>query len=213
MRAIRDVETEHKRNEITRLLGAVPKGLFLELIGGSSKVYIDWRKRHGFPWNDNDEDVDVIQVLKWFRSQYAERGPKTSDEDAKARADAIKLRNLELDLEERELKHAERKQEVLKLEEFNEILLSVLGGIGRVADRLTDEHKRMLADEMREAREAYASRFNGHSDTRITDLSGPRGARSSDSDRDAADAADAPRVRSQVRDHAARRPKGGPKVS
>lgn len=192
----------------------MPKGLFLELIGGHSKVYIEWRKRYGFPWKELDDEIDVLEVLRWFRTQYAEGSPKSSaDEEAKQRAEAIKLRNLELDLEEREIRHAERKQELLKVEEFNEILISILGGIGRVADRLADEHKLMLADEMKEARAAYAARFNGHSDKRITDGGRLGGVRSSGSDRYAAAAADAPRVRSQVRDHAARRPKGGPKVS
>jgi hypothetical protein len=192
---------------------------------GETKHFDKWRNRIGkAAWEHAEKTGEHrgvwVYAPGWFAAYGALRAaelpgtaaPVDQELSSKDRAEAIKLRNLELDLEERELRHAERKQEVLRVEEFNEILVSIFGGIGRVADRFTDEQKRMLADEMREARAAYAARFNGHSDTRITDIGRTGRIRSSGADRDSADAANAPRVRAKVRDHAPRRAKGKPKV-
>lgn len=190
----------------------MPKGLFLELVGGHSKVYIEWRKRYGFPWNEREDEVDAVEMLRWFRSQFASGGMKDAD-GTKQRSESIKLRNLELDLEERELKHAERKQEVIQVDEVHEILHDLLSGVRRVAERLPDEYKRAIDEEMQSTASGYEARFNGHSDTRISNICRPQGdSRRRDLD-DAAPAEDTPPVRKRVRNHAPRRPKGGPEVS
>jgi hypothetical protein len=203
-------------------LGAVQAAL-----GVSEPRHFDkWRKRLGKQWEHVEatgphRGVWVFApgwLLSWkaFDGGAGGSSGTAAAVDAlsgKKRVDAIKLRNLELDLEERELKHAERKQEVVRVDELNEIFVSVLGGIGRVAERLPNAQKLMISEEMKDGLEAYTARFNGHSDHRITDLGRAESVRPGDLDRDAADAADAPRVRAKVRRHAPRRPKGGAEVS
>lgn len=199
-------------------------GALQALLGISEERHFKkWRDRLGKRWEHVEKKGPhrgtwiyapgwLAARIEFERGQHAD-GSHHEVMSNRQRAEMIKLRNLELDLEERELAHAQRRNEVLRMSEVNEILVSVLGGIGRVADKLSPEHKRMLVDEMNEAREVYRSRFNGHSDIRITDAGGAGGIRTGVVDRSAADAADTSRVRSPVRRNAPRRSKGKPKVS
>lgn len=185
-----------------------------------------WRTRVGKDrWEHREKTGDHRGVWVWSPGWFSAYGALRASElpgsagavdqelSSKQRADAIKLRNLELDLEEREEKHAERRQEIIRVDELNEIFVFVFGGIARVADRLPDEQKLLISEEMKEGVEAYTSRFNGHSDPRITDFGGTQGVRARRADRDAAAPADSPRVRAKVRRDAPRRTKGRPEVS
>jgi hypothetical protein len=130
----------------------------------------------------------------------------------KEQRDLLALEHEKLDFEERKIKHAKLMQEVMSFAEANEVLASVLGGVGRVADKLPPEFKRMLVDEIKEGREAYRDRFNGHSDPRITDEGGIGVLRPGGVSGNANASKDASRVRKSVRDHAARRAVRKPKV-
>lgn len=56
-----------------RLLRAAPKAFVLELLGTSSKVVTDNRKRRGFPWPEGrNSPVDLGKLLRWFWAFYLE---------------------------------------------------------------------------------------------------------------------------------------------
>lgn len=152
-------------------------------------------------------------VPAWRAAVDSAPGAANAGPSVKEQRDLLALENERLDLEERKIKHAKLREEVLPVTEANEVLAMVLGGVGRVAEKLPPEFKRMLVDEMKEGREAYRNRFNGHSDPRITDAGGADVLRPSGVDSNAVDAKDASRVRSRVRDHAAGRAVRKPKIS
>lgn len=102
LRAIRDVEAQQQREAALGALASLPKGLFQDLIGGSSKVYIEWRKRYGFPWDERSDFVNVIEVLRWFRDQFVNPKEAPPEDDSEEKLKKIRLRNAELDLGERE---------------------------------------------------------------------------------------------------------------
>lgn len=58
----------------------MPKGEFTDMFGGSSKVYIEWAEKHGFPWPEKERYVDAIEIMLWYRQQFADRDTKTKGE-------------------------------------------------------------------------------------------------------------------------------------
>lgn len=100
--AVDDAQNEQAKARDLPYMRRMPKKDFIELFGGSSKVYIEWHKRWGFPWDPRRAHVDAIEALAWYR-QFVADGPDTprtpADDDAQRlkRAQADKA-ELELDL-------------------------------------------------------------------------------------------------------------------
>lgn len=73
------------------MLRSMRKADYIEVFGGSWKVYGDWKKTHDFPWPDGEEPVDLIAVVKWYREKF--KGGATGDlNNAKLQAEIEKLK-------------------------------------------------------------------------------------------------------------------------
>lgn len=81
----------------------MPKGEYITFFGGSSKVYIEWHLRHGFPWVPELNHVDVIAVHRWYRETFAH--PPSSDanvaDDARYKRARREREELRLECEKR----------------------------------------------------------------------------------------------------------------
>lgn len=100
--------------EVARLyLRAMPKRQFIERFDGSNKVYLDWEKKHGFPWNDKAGGVNVFAVVAWYRKVFIDGTESVSQELAqqRQRQEEAKTRKLELE--------AEKLERQAKIEEGN----------------------------------------------------------------------------------------------
>ena len=84
-RAIGKMEAEQLKTLGRKYLAAIPKGHFLELFLGTSKVYNEWRESYGFPWpEERRATLDLREVLRFYRSRFAQGGsmvPAGADED------------------------------------------------------------------------------------------------------------------------------------
>lgn len=91
--AVVELERRQARGIDMPYMRAMPKKDFLALFGGSSKVYLDWQRRHGFPWGGG-ASVDAVEILIWLRAQFAgERQGKVGRdfEDVKREREELKL--------------------------------------------------------------------------------------------------------------------------
>lgn len=155
-------------------LTAMPKGAFLELFGGSSKVYIDWRKRDGFPWPIDKDVVDVIAIVRWCRQRTVDvntsAGRDDADHDQRLKAAKADLAELEL---------AKRRGEVVTLAD----LLADVGMFGdkmregiELIGRLNPECQQIMMAKVTEAEQDFE---HGH---RIVEDSEASGADAPDSE-------------------------------
>ena len=183
-----------------------------------------WRTRVGKDrWEHREKTGDHRGVWVWSPGWFSAYGAlRASDLPAaagtvdqelssKQRADAIKLRNLELDLDEREIKHAERRQTLMPMAAFNEAAVRFVDEIRRVIGTIPIEYQRLIIDGLNYGRRELVSELNGHSDPRL--IGDIDGIRPPVGDRVAAAPPDSPRVRAKVRRDAPRRTKGRPEVS
>lgn len=82
---------------------------------------------------------------------------------------AERLKKAQADTAEHHL--ARLRGEVIPLDELNEILFSVLSAFRRAGEqmgRISPDAQQLVIQALEEARKTYRSRFNGHSDSRIT---------------------------------------------
>jgi hypothetical protein len=83
--AVEAAEAEKRKAHDLPYMEAMPKGEFVERFGGTFLVYINWRKRYGFPWpEDRSATVNVLEVLKWFRDWLAANPNQTLEGQAAA---------------------------------------------------------------------------------------------------------------------------------
>lgn len=74
LRALRKFEHRQLYEFGQKYITAMPKGHYLDLFLGSSKVYIEWRQAYGFPWPESSKTVDVREVMRFYRARFAENG-------------------------------------------------------------------------------------------------------------------------------------------
>lgn len=138
----------------------MPKGDYLALFGGSSKVYIDWQKVHGFPWTPDSNTVDAVEIHKWYRTAFASDAQLLNDQEfliRKKQAEVIaaeaeaRIKARKAEREEKRFVRVEvvRSQWATFLSVFRDAVLSIPDDIKptfpvEYADTVTAEFKRKI---------------------------------------------------------------------
>jgi len=155
--ALARAKADQARREAEPWLRKMPKGTFIELYGGSSRAFINWREKRGFPWHDNGDEVDAVAACAWFREQLAAGGLSGGADPV---GDVAAQRRLEVDTRLAELKLAKAEQEHLRntgelvpLAELTELIdglaSAIRGGIERLAP-YGDEVVQVMVDALDE---------------------------------------------------------------
>lgn len=162
--AIAKLEAKAHRERAESHLRRMPKGEFIGLCGGSSRLYINWRERLGFPWPAESDDVDVVEVLKWFRQRLVDGG-----NEQPAPPDAAELRGKRkqeyYDGEAAEAKYRALIRELVPTSEveavFNEIAAELSTAL-TLAERISPQATEHFVVALENSRKKITDRFARH---------------------------------------------------
>lgn len=155
--AVSQAESDKARQIAMPWLRAMPKGEFVELVGGSTRVYLDWEKAHGLPWHKSKPSVDALELLRWFRDQFAAAGSPAGSA-ATRKSDAVDRFN-ELRAKKAEAEYELMMGRLVYVEDANRdveaIAKAVRGGIERL-ERYGRDAQQVMIDVLDEIKEQWS---------------------------------------------------------
>ncbi len=131
IKAVEDADNAKKREHDLPFMRRMPKGEYIERFGGSSKVYIEWSRRWGFPWPDGEKHVNALEILCWYREHVA-NGSESATVDPDDHS--ARLKRAQADREE--LRLARDRAELLHVSEVEEDFRLWAGKIAEAIDAL-----------------------------------------------------------------------------
>ena len=191
IKAVEDADNEKKRANDLPFMRRLPKKEYIERFGGSNRVYLEWERRWGFPWNEGERHVNALEILCWYRAHVA-GGTESTTVDPDDHA--MRLKKAQADREE--LRLARDRGELLHVSEVDEdfrkygskmaeaidavgavskdaqqIMLDALNGISQefgIEDEATEEtdRKGTTADKSNNRQDKPSSKRNNQSGVR-----------------------------------------------
>lgn len=159
--ALARFEQQQTRTHGVRYVRAMPKGDFLDLFGGSSKVYIEWRTRYGFPWPESAGTVDVLEVGRWYRRQFVDGGQKVP---TTASEDDILLSGASQELKDEFIRERIKEKRITNQQKAIELEIERRSYVPLAP--IIEAHNE-LAERIRKTRESLARQFDGQARERV----------------------------------------------
>ena len=167
-----DIDLERRREHGVQYLRAMPKGDYLRLFGGSSKVHIEWRDEHGFPWPEKEiKTINLVEIVAWYRQQFIHGGNEDS-EDVLLRGASQTLKN-EFVREKIREKQITNKQKAIELEKLQASYVPIgpiIEAHNELAERIRKTRERLVRDFDGEERDRIERAFDDLLDDFIRDV-------------------------------------------